>query len=441
MPKLKRKSSGLSSSSAAQNPCDKPKRPLSAYNLFFRHERDNMLRSTPAKESGTGAGSSKKGARNAGSKGRRSKQVLRNDDDDASSTYDHSKHATINSDPSARRDLSKKGRPPPHHKIGFAEMAKIIGKKWKSLDSQSRKHFQSLADIDKKRYLKEMKEWKARQAEAEAKAKAEAKADAEEEDARAKEDNTTAIKASQKEKTEGDAMEKGVYHPGGYSPYTYETHSLYSSAAEAPVPLHVNEIDHPPSHEPSNYYSSNVTHIVEQACDIAGLQQQGHAPYYQPLSFTIGGATSQGRHDAAHSYPYQSSQDYAYQHHYYNNDFLPPSPKRAHQNPYTASAGEHGAASQHFPPSHAYPSSSHHRQDVFTNTPVASAVYSGGSPEVIAQKATHATTHPPADSQSRDNGPAVHKAPASSDSKPRWADFDDADPFLGSLGEFDTDRP
>ena len=106
----------------------KPKRPLSAYNLFFKHSRDEILATTAS--AGTTA-------------------------------YDHSKHATTLQSPSARRDLSKKGRPPPHRKIGFAEMARQIGAKWKALEDDRRKHFESLAKIDKQRYLREMEIWKA----------------------------------------------------------------------------------------------------------------------------------------------------------------------------------------------------------------------------------------------------------------------------------------
>ena len=117
-----------SSSTRASGALSKPKRPLSAYNLFFKHTRDEMLASTAS------AGST---------------------------AYDHSKHATTLQSPSARRDLSKRGRPPPHRKIGFAEMARQIGAQWKALEGDRREHFESLARVDKQRYLQEMEAWKA----------------------------------------------------------------------------------------------------------------------------------------------------------------------------------------------------------------------------------------------------------------------------------------
>ena len=111
-----------------RDPDAKPKRPLSAYNLFFQYERDMLLRSKPSKEGQS----------------------------------HESMHMTIHNDPSERRNRSKTVRPPPHGKIGFAELAKIIGAKWKSLDDPARKHFQDLAAVEKKRYVKECKEWKER---------------------------------------------------------------------------------------------------------------------------------------------------------------------------------------------------------------------------------------------------------------------------------------
>ena len=111
-----------------RDPDAKPKRPLSAYNLFFQYERDMLLRSKPSKEGQS----------------------------------HESMHMTIHNDPSERRNRSKTVRPPPHGKIGFAELAKIIGSKWKSLDDPARKHFQDLAAVEKKRYVKECKEWKDR---------------------------------------------------------------------------------------------------------------------------------------------------------------------------------------------------------------------------------------------------------------------------------------
>ena len=82
----------------------KPKRPLSAYNWFFHSERKNILNDTPIRKEG---------------KPRRS-----------------------------------------HGKIGFADLARLIAAKWKSLSKDDRAIYDEKATIDKDRYLREMKEWK-----------------------------------------------------------------------------------------------------------------------------------------------------------------------------------------------------------------------------------------------------------------------------------------
>lgn len=84
----------------------KPKRPLSAYNLFFQAKRGEILKSTPTRPEG---------------KPRRS-----------------------------------------HGKIGFAELARKIAGEWKAIDEETRIKYDKLATEDKKRYMKEMDEWKAK---------------------------------------------------------------------------------------------------------------------------------------------------------------------------------------------------------------------------------------------------------------------------------------
>lgn len=83
---------------------DKPKRPLSAYNIFFKLQRKQLIEVLPVRAKG---------------KPRRS-----------------------------------------HGKIGFAEMARTIAFKWKRITPQEKAVFQKLAAADKKRYTEEMKEWK-----------------------------------------------------------------------------------------------------------------------------------------------------------------------------------------------------------------------------------------------------------------------------------------
>lgn len=89
---------------------DKPNRPLSAYNLFFSRERAVML------------------------------------GDDAPSPEEEARKKRVH----CRT----------HGKIGFADMAKIIGAKWKTLQPQQKMIFEELARKEKERYQVELVAWK-----------------------------------------------------------------------------------------------------------------------------------------------------------------------------------------------------------------------------------------------------------------------------------------
>jgi hypothetical protein len=80
----------------------KPKRPLSAYNLFFRYQREQILQTV------------------------------------SQPTY------------KPRRS---------HGKIGFADLARSVAEKWKSLDQITKMQFDGKAAKDKERYEQELKVW------------------------------------------------------------------------------------------------------------------------------------------------------------------------------------------------------------------------------------------------------------------------------------------
>lgn len=93
-----------------KKPEGKPKRPLSAYNLFFRNQRAAML------------------------------------GDDI---------------PSPMMELLKKRvHCKTHGKIGFAEMAREIGRRWKALDPENKKDFEDKAKEERQRYDIELAKWK-----------------------------------------------------------------------------------------------------------------------------------------------------------------------------------------------------------------------------------------------------------------------------------------
>ena len=121
----------------------RPKRPLSAYNIFFKDEREKILRGLRAqsvthpeeKESTETVSSSEVGAPEGGANMSGSKQPQRED----------TSPETI-----AARRLE------PHRKIGFAEMGKTIGKRWKSISPQRLMEYKKRADKDRKRYEDEV---------------------------------------------------------------------------------------------------------------------------------------------------------------------------------------------------------------------------------------------------------------------------------------------
>jgi len=96
-PRSKKKSNRI------KKPKDMPRRPLSAYNIFFREERERML-----KEHMEAA-----------------KAARGNDDND---------------------------EPLPGPKIGFENMAKTIGKRWKALSEEELARYKELAKEDMERY-------------------------------------------------------------------------------------------------------------------------------------------------------------------------------------------------------------------------------------------------------------------------------------------------
>lgn len=94
-----------------KKPKDRPKRPLSAYNLFFKDEREKILKQIP----GEGA-------------------------------IEENERITW---PGKKR--------PPHGKISFEELAKTIGSRWKALEGEELAHYKKKAEGDLERYATQMR--------------------------------------------------------------------------------------------------------------------------------------------------------------------------------------------------------------------------------------------------------------------------------------------
>mmetsp|Transcript_27620 Transcript_27620/g.64814 ORF Transcript_27620/g.64814 Transcript_27620/m.64814 type:complete len:653 (+) Transcript_27620:281-2239(+) len=124
---------------ARKKPKDKPKRPLSAYNIFFREERGRILESRAA---------ARGGSRGEG------------DQDDAASLADSD--GSGQSGGSNNNDINNINKLAVHRKIGFESLAKLIGRRWQQLDADSMAVYKSKASVDMERYQREMDVWNAK---------------------------------------------------------------------------------------------------------------------------------------------------------------------------------------------------------------------------------------------------------------------------------------
>ncbi|KAG7341739.1 HMG high mobility group box-containing protein [Nitzschia inconspicua] len=117
-----------------KRPKDRPKRPLSAYNIFFKEERNRILDSLPV-------------------------NAAVNETDGDVMDKDSSTHASSEGTKPKKRKRKRRG-PTPHGKIGFESLAKLIGKRWQELDDSQMNVYKQKAQNDMQRYKTEMAEYK-----------------------------------------------------------------------------------------------------------------------------------------------------------------------------------------------------------------------------------------------------------------------------------------
>ena len=257
-----------------KKPKGMPRRPLSAYNIFFQAQREKML-SEGIPEDATLAFKNEEGkeedaAHMSGSKKKKKKRIRKN----------------------RKKTLG----------IGFGNLARAIASQWKNLDEESKSPFEEKARIEKDRYEKEMVVWRAKQKQQQQPQDGEKK-----KGDTVGEEDCTATTSSSTQSTRTNSSSPIRSNSGGY-----HQNLSYGNIYMPPHPLHYSQNDYAiEKHGPRQ--ESNQSYIYYNSpSSVATMTRHQHT--FQPISSRMhhrgdnsyvasAAGTPMGSHDVAYSTP------------------------------------------------------------------------------------------------------------------------------------------